>query len=198
MLDNIQAIIALITSIISVWGAIYKVALQKGHNREEAYYEQILKPFIVELHKNSNINPIKFLQKMAKRNNDNIPKYIFYLMDKKENEKLKKVIITDYLEFYHNDDNVMSKVGRIINKVVVYGFNVMAIFTIFYTCVYVVRASSTIGTDFELEINGVIFNSITWWLVEMGMALLLFGTSILCVKVASWLDNDIFTYKKER
>ena len=68
----------------------------------------MLKPFVVAYKINLDINITSFVYSKVDRSNDNIPKYVFYLIDKCQKEDeiedkcidnqniLKKVLIHDY------------------------------------------------------------------------------------------------------
>lgn len=104
-MDTLNKFVVLVTGSLAALKAAYELLFKSGRKRLDAYYEEFLKPFYVAYKKNKNINAVKFIKPLFKIDNDNIPKYILYLMEQKEAEKLKKVLLYDYYELYKNDDN---------------------------------------------------------------------------------------------
>ena len=114
MVEKVNTAVALITAIIGVISTVYKIGFKKNDERLNAYYKNVLKPFIVEYKNNKKVNAAKFMKSVVNYDDDFVPKYVFSLMHSESKEELKKVLIYDYFELYHNDDNIMK---MIINKI---------------------------------------------------------------------------------
>ena len=85
MIDLWQKVIALAISIAGILTTIYRMVFVKRKRRQQAYYQKLLKLFIKAYHENNHINAVEFINEKVERNDDDIPKYIFYLMDQNEN-----------------------------------------------------------------------------------------------------------------
>ena len=79
-MENIQTIISIILSIITLISVVYKSGLKEGRDRERKYYETVLQPFIESITQNKNINVLRLLRKLVKRTDDleMISKILFY------------------------------------------------------------------------------------------------------------------------
>lgn len=131
-MDVINGIITTITTVIGSGTIIYNLLLRDSRKRKAQYYEELLKPFVVEYKSNLDITMTSFLNNKADCSNDNIPKYVFYLIDKcqKENkiedksidnqEIIKKVLIYDYFDLYSNEYNKKIHIFEVIKKLVTY------------------------------------------------------------------------------
>lgn len=58
-MENIQTIISIILSIITLISVVYKSGLKEGRDRERKYYETVLQPFIESITQNKNINVLR-------------------------------------------------------------------------------------------------------------------------------------------
>lgn len=126
--NYLQVIISIVVSIITV----YKTFFKKNSKRENEYYQSVLQPFVKRMKKQGSAYAIKKLKKCIKRDDDNIPKYIFYLIDKADSQKdssktdrdLEKVLLYDYCELYPNSDSKFHKIldmgSRILNYLMIF------------------------------------------------------------------------------
>ena len=204
MFESIQSIIAIATSAIVLLTTIYKICFKNEISRSAAYYNKVLVPFVIKYKKKSNIKPTKFLKSVVKRNNDNIPKYIFYLMEKEDDEKLKKVLIYDYFDIYNNDDNTMTRIMRGINRAIAYFLFFISFFALFESCYCMsIVVYTVLALGYQLiskEMNSLIIQTelkgnIFWMAV---IAIILFGISLLCVVIAREINVDTYTLKEKK
>lgn len=127
-----ESVISVITSLIGCVTLFVRTFFGKGQKREKGYYEKILKPYVLELSKNKKLSTLSIVKGLVDRNDDDIPKYIFYLLDNKQEEKLNKVLIYDYWSLYPNDDNTVYKVVDGFMKLLYYLLFFMALYSIVY------------------------------------------------------------------
>lgn len=204
MFEGMESIIAIITSAIALITTIYKTCFKTEASRSQAYYKKILVPFVIEYKKKSDIVPTKFLKNIVKRSNDNIPKYIFFLMEQGEDEKLKKVLIYDYFDIYHNEENKMSGIIRMIYRAVAYFIFIISFIILFYSGYFMAVVFYTIlFSTYQLiseELNGAIIQSgagESIFLLAI-IAIVMFGMSIFCAVIASELNVDNYTLKEKK
>lgn len=190
-MEKITAITAAISAIIGVIVTIYKMLIENDKKRVEKYYEEILKPFIVEYHKNKSINVNKFLNKKAERSNDAIPKYIFYLKDKGEDraEDLTKILLVDYLDIYPNDKNKIMNFFEMISRLVGFSAFVMS-FTLWVYGAFCLIFSLIIFLQFLLDKNSLSLDL-------FGMSIFCFIFSIAVMQITRSIDYDMYTLKEK-
>ena len=131
-----ESVISIVTSLIGCITLFVKTFFGKSQKREKEYYEKILRPYVLELSKNKKLSTLSIVKGLADRNNDDIPKYIFYLLDNEQEEKLNKVIIYDYWLLYPNDENTVYKVGDGLIKLLYYVLYFIAIYLLVYGILY--------------------------------------------------------------
>ena len=198
-----EKIITLMASVIGVCVTIYKIGFKKDRGRLEAYYNKILKPFICVYHKNSNINAVKYLKPILKREDDDIPKYVFYLVDKKMSEKLKAVLLYDYAEIYKNESNTMSRVLKGFSRVLCYLEFFISIFFVVLGAMLLVLSSYNVLLYVVSHING----DIIWFvLIEDNMrefmniasAFVSWLLGAFVLRIAKWMNTDTYTLEEKR
>lgn len=194
MIDKLVSIIGLVISSTGVFTAIYKIGFQKDNKREATYYEEILNPFVVAYKKNHSINPVIFLKSKIKEDCDFIPKYIFLLVQNEEGENLKKVLICDYCELYHNDDNSVKKIFRLVLKAANYILILLAIFMIFLAGKYFVDGLIDMGQ----HLNDIFVKKQFEYLVDCKNGLLFLCMSLVGVRLSLLLNKDRYTINKKR
>lgn len=121
-IEKIEIIISVLLSLITFGTAIYKLVIKKTNNRKDEYYKKVLNTFIVKYKANENVNAVKFINAVVERDDDYVPKYVFYLIDSDRNEDLKKVLLNDYFDLYKNDINSLFIIGSFLGKVVFYAY----------------------------------------------------------------------------
>ena len=200
MIDSWQGIITFIVSVIGMLTTIYKIGFKDEQNRTQAYYKETLLPFIVAYQKNSNMNTIKFLKDAVKRDNDNVPKYVFYLLDNQERDKLRKVLLYDYFDLYHNDDNTMRRIMKWISRFLVYLLFGASLFITFYGSFFLVSGVLSILMDlvhgFDGTINGV--DTWKWSLKNIFLGLVSIFLSIVYISLVKKINDDRYTFKKKK
>lgn len=191
-MENVTMVMAAISAVIGVIATIYKMLFRNDVKRVEKYYEEILKPFIIDYHKDRNVNVINFLDNKAERDNDVIPKYIFYLLDngKEKSEDLKKVLLYDYIDIYPNDNNKMLRFMEMISKFLVFVMFTMSFSFLLYGAVsfsfclilFLQFISENIRLAFEL----------------LGLSIICFVSSGVSIQMTRLINEDMYTLKEKR
>ena len=127
MQENINFIVAIVTSLITMCTLIYNTFFKGGFKREKQYYNKILIPFIEAL-KAGNENALQEIKDQINHTDECVPKYVIHLINTSQiqtdntitDKKLLKVFIYDYLDIYPNDDNRMDQLPCIILKIFTY------------------------------------------------------------------------------
>lgn len=190
MAEQITSIAAAISAILGSIITIYKLILKNEEKRIKTYYEELLKPFVNAYHKNKNINIIKYLNKKAKRNNDAIPKYIFYQLDKKESENLKKILLYDYSCIYPNDANKIMKFVEMFEK---------TLYLILFVSSFTLFIFATICLSFTLILFILyLFGSNIAFLDLLWLSIACFTLSIIIIQIYKVMDIDMYTLKECR
>ena len=197
MIDLWQKVIALAISIAGILTTIYRMVFVKRKRRQQAYYQKLLKLFIKAYHENNHINAVEFINEKVERNDDDIPKYIFYLMDQNENIILKQVLIYDYFDLYHNDGTMMIYGMRILPQGLIYILFIVILLTTIYSVFNLVMSGLTAiikliyaGSITEVYLKEVI----------MRTAKSIFIIVLDCIGLAMVyiMDDDIYTFDKKK
>ena len=184
-----ESVISIVTSLIGCITLFVKTFFGKSQKREKEYYEKILRPYVLELSKNKKLSTLSIVKGLADRNNDDIPKYIFYLLDNEQEEKLNKVLIYDYWSLYPNDDNTVYKVVDGFMKLVYYLLFFMALYSIVYGILYVLNGfSGVLLFLIELLRNGRIEGGIAKGILDI-LKLFFIGVCCLGVGVGIFIEN---------
>ncbi|WP_031390506.1 hypothetical protein [Kineothrix alysoides] len=94
----------IISAITATATFLHNFVFKNINKREDEYYEKVLIPFYNIYYYNSNINAVKFYKKLGiPVSAEYIPKYLLFLLKSNDEEKLKKILILDYLLLYNND-----------------------------------------------------------------------------------------------
>lgn len=115
-METASVVISIITSVITAGTLIYKLGFKNDYAREKRYYKKVLKPFMKALTKNENMNVMEKCKELVKRMDDDVPKYVVFLIKENSVDDLKKVMICDYFDIYENDDNKIRRIIEIIGK----------------------------------------------------------------------------------
>lgn len=147
-----------------------------------------MKPFIKAYHKDKDINIVKFLNKKVQRDNDAIPKYIFYQLDKEKSEDLKKTLLYDYSCIYPNESNKIMKFIETFEKLLKFITLVLS-FTLFIF--------ATICLSFTLILFILyLFGSNIAFLDLFWPSIACFIISIIIFQVYKLIDKDMYTLKE--
>lgn len=206
-MEKIQVFITLATSVITFITLIYNIVIKKGNNRERQYYEKILQPFIAKWSVNKQISAIDTIKGLVTSEDEDIPKYISYLISKEDeddaDEKLKKVLCYDYTDIYPND---FSSIGKILNSFSKIMYYIMFLIALIFMFLMAIPTSIFVGNiilacyDFIMnggqfvDIINMIFSQCEYLLV-IGV---LFGTSIILMKLANRVNIDRYSLSKKR
>ncbi|MDE7425059.1 MAG: hypothetical protein K2N51_15465, partial [Lachnospiraceae bacterium] len=86
----------------------------------EQYFIEMLNPYVKKWKNKRDLDTVKIINKQLKENSKEnklyIPKYIPYLAEEKDKEKLHKVLIVDYIQNYPNSENENWKLTDNISK----------------------------------------------------------------------------------
>ena len=186
-MENLENIVGIIVSGISIMTAIYKICFRKDTKREKAYYEKVLSVFVRTYKKNQDINAIKFMENILEDNDDIIPKYVIELVKDKNNDSLKKVLICDYCELYCNEENKIKKLFGVIEKTIIYLQVGTALFLLFGGSILITVGVVDITTQKWIE-----------GLKNCAAGILTIGVSVFAVWLAGILNRDNYTIKKKR
>ena len=198
MIDIASKIVALIVASIGAATTIFNIFFKGERGRKQEYYNGILKPFAVAYKKDPSINAIDFVKNRAEHGNDNIPKYIFYLIDSQDDDTLlKKVLIDDYLNLYPNEYNKKRNLFETVNKLLDYLMFLLLFLFVFMGALVMTSGSMTLISFLFAEKLPPL---VDWWngIKEtlIGIAISLVG--LIPVKLSEWLSKDMYTVKKSR
>jgi len=199
----LQALVSLATATLGVIRPIYKFLKSKGV-RKRAYYDTLLKPFVAAYKKNPSLNVIDFVNQKVNRDSDDIPKYVFYLLDQQivddtnisvleANENLMKVLIHDYLDLYPNEYNKKRSFLEGFNP---FACQLMLIAGILLAFLGTVAFSSQLLLLFTYFIKWSCPPSQDWLILAIGVALIALGW--ILTSRSDRLSQDMYTVKKER
>lgn len=197
-------IISSVIAIISTAGAlIYKVFLKKGDDREQEYYTKLLKPFIHTLRNNKDIDAIKYVKANIPLEDDCIPKYVTYLVDKGKGEKetLKKILIRDYFSLYSNNENKIENTLDKISKLLIWVLWGVAFCLIFVACFAGVTGIFGMSVVIIVPIltkETIVWNDVLLGGAQLAIGMLLFLIAWLIMKAVHALDEDRYTFKKKK
>lgn len=202
-MQEIEVFISVITSIVTFITLIYNLGIKKSIKREAIYYKKVLQPFILKLSQNSEVNAIKIVKKLAERDNDNIPKYITFLIDNGESDILKKVLICDYIELYPNDSNDLTKIINSAAKLMYYLLIFLSLFlivvgTIIVTDGLVDLCSLRDGISLKIMYKNVELLTWQWHLVRSICGVICWGASILILKYNRLTNTDRYALSKNK
>lgn len=203
-MDKIQMYIAIATSVITFVTLIYNSGLKKGQKREKEYYEKILQPYIVELSKNSDIKALETVKEYIKRDDDNIPKYVIYLVDNNREDDLKAILIYDYFHLYPNDDNNLDKIADSLSKIMYYIIFIMSLIFLFLGIVsFVIGAFSIVySLSYEFVKNNIVEEiAMTDW--KLSLKALIYGVlgvgmCKIFVYINKLINLDRYDLKKKK
>lgn len=183
MLEIIKAIVATITAVLGTYELIYKKVVKKELDKKVKYYNEILKPFIKEYRKNTNIDSIEYIRKHEEKLEvDEVPRYILYVLyenaEQNENaeQKMKNVLLYDYLEIYDNERGKIRRITKGINRLLMYIlFFILLAFLILFSMLI-----ATILLDFlNGNFNGIIIEALIAFVCIMVAFLLNLGIYVI-------------------
>lgn len=218
MLDIASKIVALVVAAIGAVTTIFNAFFKGERKRKEAYYNCLLKPFAIAYKKDPNIDTVAFVQRRAKREDDSIPKYVFFLLDEQEtaedeiacqqkgndpkelsqnSDRLKMVLIDDYLNLYPNEYNKKRNLFDAVHKVIDYLMFLMAF-------LFIIMGSFVITSGIIVLISFLFAETPTpaaeWWSsikdILVGIAIAVAG--LLPIKISEWLSKDMYVVEKNR
>lgn len=202
MIDFLRDVVANIAAVIGGLATIYKLGLNNNRSRTQKYYKSILKPFMVAYKKDKSISSVKYIKKNAKRKSDNIPKYIFYLAEKDEEEELKKVLLYDYLDLYNNNSYIINQFAKVVYKVVVYFIVFLSYFSLFLCGFFLSRMMLIIFDRLyyivksKIKLQEILKMDIDFLWQYIVIEILFFSMYVLCLYIAEFINIDRYTLKE--
>lgn len=198
-----ESAISIITSLIGCITLIVKTFFGKSQKREAAYYEKILKPYVLKLNKGKKISAVSVVSGLAKRNDDDIPKYIFYMLDNAKEEELRCVLLSDYMDLYPNEVNGIGKVLDIVYKVINYILVAVSFISLFYGIMYVMNGLLESISFFSLLVQRETMEGSMQAKIEIIRNSLVTGTilglfSILSLKLSIVSNDDRYEIKRNK
>ena len=116
-MDNYLIIAATIVTVAGVIIAYFNVEQDKYEELKKEYFTNVLEIFFAEYVKNNNIDVVNNFNQDFTNRPKFIPSYIYYLIRENENEKLKKVLIIDYIESYPSlSNNISNTLDKFIRR----------------------------------------------------------------------------------
>lgn len=173
-----------IAGLISFIIAFFNKEHDKYNRNRERYFDCFLVKFYNSYRKNNNINLRKFYIKSFDYIDIYIPAYVNYLVEKKEYDKLKKVLLVDYYDFFPNTKNAI--VQALLNLSNVFDF-------LYYLLILLILMILMAGLIIILGIMGIVYKAINIFEIEVltsafGLLLLLF----ICLKYFFY-SYDMYT-----
>lgn len=173
-MEGMEAVVAVITAVITLVKTLMDLFGKKKRSRERKYYNCVLRPYVVTK-KDKKVRAVDFVKRRVRRNNDNIPKYVFYLIDKNREEELDKVLLYDYISLYPNGANQL---------------NVVAEFAIKF-----VHGICYMGALFFMVFGGFLLSlSLSVWVVNIVSSLVVEGVKIAFQELILWENVSRIIY----
>lgn len=200
MITIISLTVSLIATLITL---IRNTGFSKNYERERRYYEKVLMPFLEKYAKNSDFDIIKFCKNKIKRTDEDIPMYVIFLMDHREEDKLKKVLLLDYTKLYKNDINTVNNITTLVDKIL---FCIMLIWEFFFI---LLGSLLIVGSALEMLNNKTIslLGNIILGIIIYGISLILMKCDILwhddtyalnTKKIQKHIANKTKSYEKKK
>lgn len=216
MLDIASKIVALVVAAIGAMTTIFNVFFKGERKRKQKYYDDLLKPFVMAYQKDPNINIVAFVQSRVKREDDAIPKYVFFLLDEQEmaeaeiscqqnnndpkelssnRDRLMMVLIDDYLTLYPNEYNKKRNLFEAVHKILDY---LMFLLTFLFAVVGAFVMTSGVMLLISSLLAGTplsaidCLNNIKYIFTGFVVAL----TGIVPIKISEWNSLDMYSVKK--
>ena len=215
MLDTASEIVALIISTIGAGSTIYKKLFNGERKRKQKYYESLLRPFIIKYRFKPTTDAIEFVINNMEGIDDAIPKYVFYLIDLhtkqlKElsqqegteqllnifNEKLTKILITDYLNLYPNEHTRTCNVFELTRKLLNYILLFLSFVSLFVGAFMIVGGFLSFVLCFFTQTATLLDDSLNnFWEFISGVIISFVG--LIFAVLSDQLNEDMYTTKKK-
>lgn len=191
-----------IIGIISFLITFFNKEHSKYEENKEKYFDDFLVKFYNVYRSNNNINIRKFFNKNYSYVDTYIPGYINYLLEKKEYNKLKKVLVVDYFCYYPSVRNSISAVlHKIFDRAWFIQYCILFLSTMimgfFTTSLIPMSIDEVIG-----RIKNTHYSSIGKIPAPIFMTVILFIMGLLTyvMKIiidSAWIRNDMYTYDEK-
>lgn len=196
---------AVIAGVISFIITIFNKEHIRYEKNKEKYFNDFLIKFYNAYRNNRNINIKKFFNKNYSYLDNYIPTYVNYLIENREFDKLKKVLIVDYFCYYSSESNTVKiTFYKIFKPVWFIEYCMIYVLTIsvFFLGILLIPMSidEIIGRISNTHYSNVDFYGLNMPapLFMIGMLAVL-GLLIFIMKFISdsWIRKDIYTYDKK-
>lgn len=150
--------IALITAGISVVIAIiacFNKEQEKGEKLQDEYFKILTEYFEIKK-ANPYMNTLEYIRKF-KFKKCCIPSYIFYVADQNDEERLKKLLLVDYWDYYPNVVNNTNKVLEKFDKLIYFIGKISLILWAMFVLSVIVMEPISIISNFSKINEGNIF-----------------------------------------
>lgn len=218
MLDIASKIVALVVAAVGAITTIFNVFFQGERKRKQKYYESLLKPFAVAYQRDPNINTVAFVQSRVNREDDSIPKYIFFLVDSQkleeddlvkkqannetkelstDRDRLKKVLIHDYFNFYPNEYNKKRNLFEAVQKILTYLMFLLTFLFIFLGAFLIASGAIMLISCLFAVISKVPADwcgAVKYTLVGLVVSF----AGLLPIKISEFQSGDIYSVKKKK
>lgn len=196
MLTLANEVIALVVATIGAITTIFNIFFKGERKRKQAYYDRLLRPFSVAYKKNPSIDAKEFVENNIERDDDDIPKYIFYLVDTQVCEDdLKKVLIDDYFNLYPNEYNKKRNLFETVHKLIDYMMFLLLFLFVFFGALVMTSGFMTLITLIFKEETSTLSD---WWngIKELLIGIVISSAGLIPVKLSEWLSKDMYSVKK--
>lgn len=178
-----------LAGVVSFILALFNKEHEKYNKNKEKYFDEFLVKFYAKYKAQKDINVEKFVEENYDCSMIYIPPYVHFLVENKEYEKVKKVLITDYLKLFPNFKNTVYKSITNIGNIVDF---------LYLLIIFAVLGFSVVTIIFFLGMAGLSGYNVSWKDV-----LLLFISAIVVIGILAALKkyfdkDDIYTFNKER
>lgn len=198
MTEHMLQVISFVATILAGIFTYLEKRNIKYDNFLNIYFKEVLNPYIVKLKKNKDLDTIKFMKKKLKESENNIyiPHYISYLIENDgDQEKLQKVLATDYIQNYPNNKN---RKGRLIDSVndclnIIVEFLMILVF-----CVAIIFISISVGGIMLEVFVGESTNTMVEYIIITIISVILILISIIMIKQMNKSEKDYYTLEEEK
>lgn len=197
--ETIQAV-SLISTVLASIFMYFEKKNKRYDDFSEEYISKVLNPYITEWKHNKELNTVKFISKRLKKSNKTnefyIPKYIYYLVEEEnDKEKLHKVLITDYLQHYPNNENkkwkLVNSISECLESIVEFLFCLT--FSLLLLTASVCFASLLLEIFTRRPVNEIVENIVT-----IIITFILNMMIIIIVKAIKKSETDYYSLEEEK
>jgi hypothetical protein len=182
-----------------------KEHVRYGKNKEK-YFDDFLIRFYNAYRNNNNVNIKRFFYKKYSYHDNYIPPYVNYLLENSEFDKLKKILIVDFLNYYPSIGNTIKAIFHKISKRVFfieYCLVYILVLTIFIMGIILIPMciDEIVGRINDTHNSSTIIYSLSipvpLFLIGSLIVMALFTYLIKVLLDTSWIKKDMYTYERK-